>query len=359
MSPERQVVELELGHGRGSRIEIGRGLLGELDLPDAAALIVDGQVLALHSERLPPSWGPPRIGLPAGEDAKRWGVLGSTLEALAEAGLDRGDRIAVVGGGAACDLGGLAAALYLRGVSWIACPTTLLAMIDASVGGKTAVDLGQGKNLAGAFWQPGQVLADIDFLATLPPEELRSGLGEATKTAMIAGGPLFQLLESGAQALLAGDPAATTALIAECVRTKSEVVASDEFESGGRAVLNLGHTFAHAAERVAGFGRLPHGVCVAAGLGAALELAGHLWILEDADLPGRTARLARELGLPAGLRELREMSGLDLNAEALRAAMGQDKKRRGGGLRFVLPRGLGRVEHGIEVDERSLAQVLA
>ena len=351
-------IELDLPGGRRTTITVGPGALALAADERADALIADERVLALHGARLPSSWRERVLELPAGEGAKTWSELGRLLEALAESGLERGSRLAVLGGGAAGDVGGLAAALYMRGVPFIACPTTLLAQVDASVGGKTAVNLDRAKNLVGAFHQPERVLADTETLATLPRDELASGLGEVVKTALIEGPQLLARVEAQAPALLEGDPEALALVVADCVRAKAAVVARDEREAGRRAVLNLGHTFGHAIEAVAGHGVVPHGICVAAGLGCAVDLAARSGLLDDATLAPRLARLLRSLGLPSDLPQLRSSRELALPARELRAAMESDKKRAAGQLRFVLPRGVGEIEHGVTVDETDLLAVL-
>ncbi|MEO0651757.1 MAG: 3-dehydroquinate synthase family protein [Planctomycetota bacterium] len=359
MGAELETIDLVPTGGRPSRVVVGPGALAATDSLPVEALVADEHVLALHGERLPPAWRARVLRLPRGEAAKTWGVLGETLEGLADLGLERRARIAVLGGGAATDLGGLAAALYLRGIAVVSCPTSLLAMVDASVGGKTAVNLTAGKNLAGTFWQPDHVLADTDLLATLDPAEFQSGLGEVLKTAVLAGEPLLSRLEAVAESLASPDGRPVAPLVADCVRFKAEVVAADEREAGRRAILNLGHTVGHAIEAVAGFGSIPHGTCVAAGLGAALELARRTGDLEDPLLPERVASLARRLGLPASLADLRRSSGDSLAPDALHAAMGHDKKRDGGQLRFVLPHRAGAVAHGRPVPDALVASVLA
>jgi 3-dehydroquinate synthase len=350
---------LELPGGRSTEIAVGPGLLAGAAPWPVAATVADRAVWELHGARLPQTWRRVVLPLAPGEGAKEWSVLGELLERLCAAGLERGDCLAAFGGGAALDVGGLAAALYLRGVAWIACPTTLLAMVDAAVGGKTAVNLPGAKNQVGAFHAPTRVLADTELLATLPEAELRSGLGEVLKTALIAGEELLARLERDAAALLRREAAALGPVILACLRTKAAVVAEDEREGGRRAILNLGHTFGHAIEAVAGPGTIPHGVAVAAGLGCALELAERTELLEERPLRARVARTAALLQLPASLDELRRTSGCLLPAPALRRALDRDKKRAGSRPRLVLPRRAGEIEFGLAVDEADLLAVLA
>lgn len=359
--PPRALVEVQTAPPY--EVAVGAGVLGELAALVAArpswALVADGRVAALHGAALPPG-AAALVHLPPGEACKDFARLGEVLETLAAAGLERGSLIVTLGGGAASDLGGLAAALFLRGIDCIACPTTLLAMVDASVGGKTAINLAAGKNLAGAFHQPRRVLADVSTLESLPLEEWRSGLGEVAKTWLVAGAELEPLLEGvGPTPPAAGaDSAALVALIAACVATKARVVAEDEFEAGPRKTLNLGHTFAHAIEHVAGYGRVRHGVAVAVGLVLASEYAARAGVLLDAELPARIARLLSRWHLPTGLAELEPSCG-PLQAQALIGAMAHDKKNARGKVRLVLPRRAGELAFDVEAREDLLRAVLA
>lgn len=299
------------------------------------------------------------IALPPGEEAKDWETLGALLGALAHEALDRSTRMCVVGGGAALDVGGLAAALYLRGIEVVYCPTTLLAMVDASVGGKTAINLPEGKNLVGVVRQPRAVFADTRLCASQSEQEFRSGLGEALKCAVLGGERSLAELERDATALSKRDPAALERTIVRCVRLKARIVARDPLERGVRRVLNLGHTFAHAIERVARFGRVPHGVAVAAGLGAALELSRSAGVLRDAKLPARVRRLAARLSLPQSIDALREEFALALPPRKLLDAMRHDKKALAAEPRFVLPERAGKVLHGVACAPASIEAVLA
>ena len=325
--------------GAGYPVRIGAGALGELEgvLEDSRAQVVaDTHVLQLHGGRLPGALRERALALPRGEAAKDWSVVGDLLERLASTRLDRASCLVSFGGGAACDATGLAAALYLRGVAVLHCPTTLLAQVDASVGGKTAVNLPSGKNLAGTFWPPRAVLCDTELLATLEHAEWLSGLGEVLKMALLDGEAALVALEDSADALVRGEGPIVVETVARCVGAKARVVAADEREAGPRRTLNLGHTFAHAIERAAGFGRIPHGVAVAAGVGLALEASARFGVLEDPALPERVAALANRLGLPAGLGALRAAEpDLALDAAELGAAMGHDKKGRAGRPLFV------------------------
>jgi len=247
----------------------------------------------------------------------------------------------------------------MRGIDVVQCPTTLLAMVDASVGGKTAVNLAAGKNLAGTFHQPRAVYADTATLATLPADEYLSGLGEVVKTALIGDAELLTLLEDEAERIAIRDPELLIDVVARCVRVKAGVVARDEREGGERKTLNLGHTFAHGIEHAAGYGTIPHGVAVAVGLGLALEAGARTGMLEDETLPLRVAALHERLGLPASLADLRERASLPFAAADLLAGMRHDKKGRGGTPTFVVPRGAERIEWDVEVPDDVLHTLLA
>lgn len=313
-------------------------------------LLSDARVFALHGAKLDPT-GDARVCLvPEGERAKELGELGRVLDFLASAGVDRNGTLWTLGGGAVGDLGGLAAALYMRGIAVVHCPTTLLAQVDASVGGKTAINLAAGKNLAGTFHQPRAVHADASVLATQDEAEYRSGLGEVLKTALVDGEELLGELERSAPRLVARDRDAIESVVAACVRAKARIVVEDPGERGPRRALNLGHTFAHALERTAGYGSIPHGVAVAAGIGLALRASRELGLLEDRALPTRVARLAEALGLPTGLGSLRAAAGVALPPRELVDAMRLDKKSRSGALRLVLPRAAGRLELDVPAD---------
>jgi 3-dehydroquinate synthase len=286
-------------------------------------------------------------------------MLEHVLDFLVAAGLDRRSTLVVLGGGVLGDLGGLAAALFMRGIACVQCPTTLLAQVDSSVGGKTAVNLPAGKNLAGAFHQPACVLADTEVLATLPDDELCSGLGEVVKSALVGDGELLALLEREAAAILARDAELLGEVVARCVRVKAAIVARDEEERGERRLLNLGHTFAHAIEHAAGFGRIPHGIAVGVGLVLALRASERAGLLAESELPERVGALLSRLGLPADLAALRARSGTRLAPEEILAGMRHDKKGRSARPAFVLVHGLGRLALDQEIDERVLAEFFA
>ncbi len=319
-----------------------RGLEGPI------ALVSASNVAPLHAGRVLASlqgagYAAALIEIPAGEQEKTIATLSRLWEAFLSAGLERGSTVLALGGGVVSDLAGFAASAYLRGVRWAALPTTLLAMADASLGGKTGVDLPQGKNLVGAFHPPSLVLADPEVLSTLPAGELRSGLAEALKAGIIGDPQLFNLCAS------LGDPAAGSIpvdaldeVVRRAVAIKVQVIESDPYEQGWRAVLNLGHTIGHAVELVSGF-KLRHGEAVAVGLVLEAQLAEDIHLAE----PGLAAAIRRALlglGLPVDIP-----AGLD--SEAIDRAMGSDKKRRSGKLRFALPLRIGAARVGIEIDE--------
>jgi 3-dehydroquinate synthase len=270
-----------------------------------------------------PNIGVRRYDLPAGEACKNLAEIERTAEWLAAHGYDRRGAIVGIGGGATTDHAGFAAAVYLRGIPFATVPTTLLAMVDASVGGKTGVDLAAGKNLVGAFHQPRAVIADLGFLDSLPVREQAAGLAEVVKCGFIADPPILQICEKSGPDLA---PAVLLDLIARAVRVKAEVVAEDETESGRRAILNFGHTVGHALEAASGYGLL-HGEAVALGMIAALELGAALGVNPRA-LAQRAVALLARLALPVDLARR-------LSADVW-TRITVDKKRRGSTIRFVL-----------------------
>lgn len=324
--------------GGGYDILLGRGLLQELPALMAERKLT-GHVALISDEHVAPLWSQPLldafaakaqraslITLPAGEKHKNLATMANIYDQLVAAGLDRSGVIVALGGGVIGDMAGFAAATYLRGIPFVQVPTSLLAMVDASVGGKTGVDLPQGKNLVGAFKQPALVLIDPELLATLPADEFRNGLGEVIKHGIIADATLFAQLE--------GDgPESIESMVARALRVKIGIVQTDPFEKGERAYLNLGHTFGHAIEQVSHYA-IHHGEAVALGLIASAHLA-QLEGLCSAEVPVRIEDVVQRLGLATTL------PGFDV--DALIAAMGTDKKRRDGRIRFVLPHAIGDV----------------
>jgi len=277
--------------------------------------------------------GAPTFVVPPGEGSKSIPEFGRALDFLAAQGLDRSGALFAVGGGVVGDLAGFAAASYLRGIDYFQVPTTLLSMVDSSVGGKTGVNLKAGKNLAGAFHQPRRVFVATAFLKTLPPREFAAGMAEVIKAALLGDRSLFDGLERSP--LLAGDTRLAPT-IRLCCGIKARLVEADEREGaaeGGRALLNLGHTFAHAVERAAGYGAYLHGEAVAVGLCAAARLSRRLGMIGDPDV-ARVERAVSSHALPARLRR-------PLGIGELMAATAHDKKARGGSSRFVLLKSLG------------------
>jgi 3-dehydroquinate synthase len=260
-----------------------------------------------------------------------------------------------LGGGVIGDLAGFAAAITLRGIPYVQIPTTLLAQVDSSVGGKTAIDTPHGKNLVGAFHQPRLVLADVSTLATLPRRQVLAGYAEVAKYGLIDDPKFFAWLEEHGRALVDGDEGLRLEAVATSVRSKAAIVARDERETGDRALLNLGHTFGHALEAEVGFGdELLHGEAVAAGMALAFALSARLGLAPQADAD-RVRRHLRAVGLPAGLKDVRP----SWNIDALIAHMRRDKKVRDERIRFVLARGIGKAFVSEGVDTGVVAALLA
>ncbi len=272
------------------------------------------------------------LGVPEGEEAKAFAVMTALQRQLAVQEAHRDDPILALGGGAVGDLAGFVAATYMRGVPFLQVPTTLTAQVDAAIGGKTGVNLPEGKNLVGAFYQPRAVLADVTTLATLPERAFRSGLAEVAKYALTLDVSLLELLQRDLTAVLARDPAALEDLVARCVRAKASIVARDELDVGARLVLNYGHTLGHALERLDAFAGRTHGEAISVGMLFAARLAERLGIAPEG-LHARHARLLASLGL--------EPDGRLPDAGPILTAMRLDKKY-AGGLRFVLLEDVGR-----------------
>ena len=301
-------------------------------------LVSDDNVAPLHAAGLRAALGGDErvelITLPAGEAHKTLATVEGIWQRASALGADRSCLFVGLGGGVVTDITGFAAAGWMRGVRWIGVPTTLLAMVDASVGGKTAVDLGQAKNCVGAFWQPSHVFCDVAYSITEPARG-NAALSEVVKTALIGDPELLDYMEARVGAVLGRDPEVITELVRRCVRVKARVVGEDAREQGFRAALNLGHTFGHALESVAGFERLSHGEAISLGLLAALRVGEHLGVTPR-ELTERVTALLGALGLP-----------IDLANEPLERAaglIGLDKKRRGNSVKFVLVRGAGQIE---------------
>jgi 3-dehydroquinate synthase len=320
--------DVEIGRGIAGRLP---GLLGE-QVRRVAVVHPPGLNLELSGFEVLD------LEVPDGEAAKRTDVLAECWERLGAAGFTRSDAVVTVGGGATTDLGGFVAATWLRGVRVVHVPTTLLAMVDAAVGGKTGIDIGAGKNLVGAFHEPAGVLCDLDFLATLPEVELVSGLGEVVKCGFIADPDILALVEKDPTAALDASSGVVAELVERSVRIKAEVVAGDLRETGGvgghpgREVLNYGHTLAHAVEKLSGY-TVRHGEAVSLGMVFVAELARLAGRL-DAETAARHARVLASVGLPTS------WSGASF--DELLAVMRVDKKTRGAVLRFVVLDGLAR-----------------
>ena len=307
---------------RSYPIWVGEGVLGQL--PEAmhglcGIVVTDANVVKTQGAYLMgilgDGWG--RIVLPAGEATKssvRWAEL---LEQIAKHRLDRNGVLVAFGGGVVGDLTGFVAATYMRGIRFVQVPTTLLAMVDSSVGGKTGINLAAGKNLAGAFHQPMAVFADIATLATLPKREFSAGMAEVIKYGVALDAEFFAWLEQNVRAIRKNDPAVLERMVARCCEIKAMVVSKDEREGGFRAVLNFGHTMGHAIEKATGYAGVLHGEGVAMGMAYALELSMALRGFSDADAR-RTAALLRAFDLP-------NRPVPDLDWDILRSAMGVDK----------------------------------
>jgi 3-dehydroquinate synthase len=287
---------------------------------------------------------PPLLLVPPGEQHKRLATLERLAEELAQHGADRSSVLIALGGGVLGDLTGFLAALYMRGIPYVQLPTTAMAQIDSSVGGKTGVNLAAGKNLLGAFHHPLAVFADIDTLSTLPAAELRAGLQESIKAGILRDRALFDFLDQQRTAVLEGDPEALAHVVRESVRIKAEVVGADERESGLRMILNLGHTLGHAIEAVTGYTQLLHGEAVAWGMLAATHIARHRHRLSPADAD-RIHTVIRAYGALHPFRA---------NPQTLVAATARDKKNRGTDRSFILPTGIGSAEVVHDVTEAEL-----
>jgi 3-dehydroquinate synthase len=335
-------VTVELG-ARAYRIDIDSGLLDHSDTWEGVAsggdalIVTNPTIAALYLSRLRDSLSA-RYGrvlsveLPDGEEHKNWQTLNLVFDALLSAGCDRRTTVYALGGGVIGDIAGFAAASFMRGVPYVQVPTTLLAQVDSSVGGKTAINHPLGKNLIGAFHQPLRVVCDLEVLKTLPDRELRAGLAEVVKYGPIADWPFFEWTEQHATALLARDRDALAHAIQRSCEIKAQIVARDERESDVRAILNFGHTFGHAIEAGLGFGHWLHGEAVAAGMVLGASLSVRLGMIDVALAQRLTALLSR-LGLPT--------KAPALGADRYLALMRLDKKALGRAIRFVVLTGAG------------------
>jgi 3-dehydroquinate synthase len=320
---------------------VGRGLF-----PQLARHMAPGsgrRVFVLTSPEIWSLWGdrmlaafaastqPTVLFLPAGERFKRLAQVERLAGELACSGADRSSLLIAFGGGIVGDLGGFLAAIYMRGIEYVQVPTTLLAQVDSSVGGKTGANLAAGKNLIGSFHHPSAVFADIEVLQTLPERELRAGLFESVKAGIIRDAALFRFMEKNAAKILARDPAALSRVIAASIRMKAEVVGIDERESGLRMILNFGHTLGHAIEAATGYRRLLHGEAIAWGMLAALHIA----------LNRGTISAAQGARMEEAILAYGPLPIFRASVEELLDVAGRDKKNRAGTRRFVLPKGIG------------------
>lgn len=341
-------IPVDLGE-RSYEVLVGSGMLAHIldHLPNTLsgriAIVTDSTVAKHHLETLVSALGPSRrlrgtVTVPAGEQSKSFLELARVCSRLLELGVERGDLVLAFGGGVVGDLAGFAAAILRRGIRFIQIPTTLLAQVDSSVGGKTGINTPEGKNLVGSFHQPSFVLADTDLLTTLPPRQLRAGYAEIAKCAVLGDVAFFDWLEREGPAALAGDTTRLREAIARCIAMKARIVATDERETGPRALLNLGHTFGHALEAFTGFSnRLLHGEAVAIGMGLAAQLSEDLGCCP----PGIAARVRGHLarvGLPTAVADI---PGPRPGTDDLVRLMQQDKKVRDGALTFILLSGIG------------------
>jgi 3-dehydroquinate synthase len=359
------IVNVALGD-RAYDIVIGRSQMAALGVrasalkPGAkAAIVTDDTVAGLHLEAAEAALktgglATSRVVVGPGEGTKSFAGLERVCEALIAAKIERGDLVVALGGGVVGDLAGFAAAVVRRGLDYIQVPTTLLAQVDSSVGGKTAINSRHGKNLVGAFYQPLLVVADTAVLDTLPPRQFRAGYAEVVKYGLLGDAGFFAWLDANVKEVFAGGAAREHAIATSC-RMKAAIVARDERETGDRALLNLGHTFGHALEAAAGFSdRLLHGEAVALGMVLAAEFSARLGILA----PEQAARATRHLagaGLPVRLAEL---AGGVPNADRLMDLMAQDKKVRRGKLTFILLREIGAAYIAPDIDPALLCAFL-
>ncbi len=359
-APIRQV---EVGGAAPYRIDIAPNLLDDVALLAShlrgrhALLVSDSQVAPLHAQRVQAALATARPDaklalhvFDAGEASKTLANFSGVIDALAALGATRDACVYALGGGVVGDLAGFAAACWMRGIDVVQLPTTLLAMVDSSVGGKTAVDIAQGKNLVGAFHPPRAVIADTATLRTLPPRELRAGFAEVIKYGAIVDSAFLDWLEANADGLLAGDDALLAEAIARSCAHKAAIVERDPFERGERALLNFGHTFGHAIETEQGYGGLNHGEAVAVGMVLAARLSTALGMADAGD-GERLRALLQRYGLPTALPD-----GLD--PAALVAHMRLDKKAQGSGLRFVLWDRAGAARVVADVDEAKVLESL-
>jgi 3-dehydroquinate synthase len=361
-----QTVRVELGV-RSYDVRIGPGLLADAGAQLApmlarrrVAVVTDETVASLHLPAFRAALegqgiAVSSLALPPGEGTKGWPHLARAVEWLLEERIERRDMVVALGGGVIGDLAGFAAAILRRGVRFVQVPTTLLAQVDSSVGGKTGINTAQGKNLVGAFHQPSLVLCDTGLLDTLPRREFLSGYGEVVKYGLLGDPAFFDWLEGQGPQLAAGQADARAHAVRRSVEMKAEIVARDETEEGDRALLNLGHTFCHALEKATGYSdRLLHGEGVAIGCALAFDLSARLGLCSQEAHSRVRAHLAA-MGMKA---RLSDVPGDLPGAEALLALMGQDKKVVDGRLRFILAHGIGAAFVASDVPAQAVLDVL-
>lgn len=359
-------VHVPLGD-RAYDVVIGSGLLDQtaaylapfLNRP-RICIVTDSNVSALHLAPLQSVLKASGIAsetlvLPAGEATKSWPFVTQTVEWLLDQKVERKDIVIAFGGGVIGDLVGFAAAILRRGVRFVQIPTSLLAQVDSSVGGKTGINTGHGKNLVGAFHQPTLVLADIDVLGTLTARDFLAGAGEVVKYGMLGDEAFFEWLEENGSKLAKGDAQARQFAVRRSVEMKAEIVVRDETEQGDRALLNLGHTFCHALEAATGYSdRLLHGEGVAIGCALAFEVSAQLGLCSQ-EAPSRVRQLLTKMDMK---KDLSDIEGDLPDAQTLIALMGQDKKVLDGQLRFVMARAIGDAFVTSDVDPAILSRVL-
>lgn len=329
------------------KVHIGQGVLSTLAQETVRLAGKVSRVFLVTSPDIDRLWSAPirqgfaaqglqveTLHVPVGEQQKRLGTLERLCEELASHGADRDSLLIALGGGVIGDLTGFLAAVYMRGIRFVQVPTTLLAQVDSSVGGKTGVNLAAGKNLVGSFYHPLAVFADIDTLATLPQRELRAGLQESVKAGVIRDPALFDYMEANEERILSGDAEALLHVVEASVRMKAEVVGEDEREHGLRMILNFGHTVGHAIEAATGYKALLHGEAIGWGMVAAVRLAQARGVLPNEDAERITTLVHSFADLPPFTAETQQLVALT----------GSDKKKRSGTLSFVLPVAIGRVE---------------
>ena len=361
-----QVVHVPLGN-RAYDIHISRDLMGQAGaliepvLQRAkVAIVTDSNVAPLHLHRLKEALQSAGIAhaaliLPAGEATKSWAHLSQTIDFFLNEKIERRDVVIALGGGVIGDLVGFAAAILRRGVRFVQIPTSLLAQVDSSVGGKTGINAAQGKNLIGAFHQPSLVLADIDVLDTLTPRDFLAGYGEVVKYGLLGNASFFAWLEKNGPALIAGDPAARSEAVRVSCQMKANIVVRDETEQGDRALLNLGHTFCHALEAATGYSdRLLHGEGVAIGCALAFETSARLGLCSQ-EVPSRVRAHLKAMGMKTDISDIESAMP---KPEDLLALMGQDKKVVAGQLNFIMARDIGQAFVTAGVSEAVILSVL-